>query len=200
MKKLFIATLVILAGCTSRYDGDEYANTARGQSSEDTLAQSCSVRRVTGGATISCPDGSSATIRDGYDGQDGVDGNDGMTTETPSQPSGGGALIGYLYCDTLLSDTNLTVYYRLAAFEDYVFAFGGVYGSYVEINNSVIYPNTHEDSYTAPVYFTYDLSGDLNGGYFRIHLDRTTQTVIVDYIDLDDTFNWQLTECVFENY
>ena len=205
MKKILLITLVALVGCSSRYRGAEEAS-ARGYSDEVETSGACSVRRVTGGATIDCPDGTSATVRDGYDGQDGVDGtngNDGSNgTNGNTGPSGtsGDGLTAYLYCDTQLSNTNLSVYYRLAAFNNYMFVIGGVFGSYVEINNSVIYPNDHADSYTAPVYFTYDLSGDLNGGYFRIHLDRTTQNVIVDYIDVDQTLTWELTECVYSNY
>ena len=205
MKKILLITLVALVGCTSRYDGAEEAS-ARGYNDEVETSGVCSVRRVTGGATIDCPDGTSATVRDGYDGQDGVDGtngndgSNGTNGNTGSSGASGDGLTAYLYCDTQLSNTNLSVYYRLAAFSNYVFAFGGVFGSYVEINNSVIYPNDHADSYTAPIYFTYDLSGDLNGGYFRIHLDRTTQNVIVDYIDVDQTLTWELTECVYSNY
>ena len=205
MKKILLITLVALVGCTSRYDGAEEAST-RGYSDEVETSGACSVRRVTGGATIDCPDGTSATIRDGYDGQNGLDGTngndgtDGTNGNTGSSGASGDGLTAYLYCDTTLSGTNLSVYYRLAAFSNYVFAFGGVYGTYVEINNSVIYPNELEESYTAPIYFTFDLSGELNGGYFRLHLDRTTQNVIVDYIDVDQTLTWELTECVYSNY
>lgn len=199
MKKSLVIMLALLAGCTSRYDNAP-ETTTRGST---TTSESCTVARVANGVNIQCPDGTSATVKDGkngLDGLDGVDGTNGTNGNTGSSGASGDGLVAYLYCDTQLEGTNLSVYYRLAAFSNYMFAVGGVFGSYVEINNSVIYPNDHADSHTAPIYFTYDLSGDLNGGYFRIHFDRNAQKVIVDYIDVDQALNWELGECAYENY
>jgi len=195
MKKLLIVVLLALVGCT-RYTS--------GPDDDDLTTDSCTVYETGEGVTIECPDGSSAVIQNGKDGTNGTDGSDGINgiDGTNGQSgSGGSALNEYFYCETQLDNTNLFAYYTLSIFSGgFVFANAGVYGPTTEVNNSVMYSVFHADIATAPVYFTYDLAGDINGGYWRIYFNRQTQTAIVDYIDVDEPLNWQITECVYENY
>ena len=196
MKKLLIVVLLACVGCTSRYIAE---------SNEDgTTIGSCTVYSTEDGATIECPDGSSAIIqngKDGINGTDGTDGSSGVDGTNGQNGSSGNALNEYLYCETQLDNTNLFAYYILSGFSGgFMFATAGVYGPVLEVNNSVMYSVFHADVQTSPVYFTYDLAGDMNGGYWRIYVNRQTQTAIVDYIDIDEQLSWQITECVYENY
>ena len=52
---------------------------------EEYFGTSCTVVRFDGGATITCPDGTSVTV---YDGADGLDGHDGLDGEQgpPGEP------------------------------------------------------------------------------------------------------------------
>ena len=146
MKKVLIIALIALTGCTSRYSG---------QSDDSSSSSSCTVYDSTSGVTIECPDGSKAMVQHGANGSNGLDGG---------QQSGLSNLSRYLYCDSTLSNTNLSVYYRLAIFTTgYAHVVAGVYGTQIEINNSLIYPSSHADYQSSPVYFTYDLAGDANG-------------------------------------
>ena len=176
MKKMLIIVLMVLTGCgASRY----------GEDGDDSTASSCTVYDSSTGAVIECPDGSKVTVQHG------------ASTTTSSSSS----LSRYLYCDSTLSNTNLSVYYRLATFSTgYKFAVAGVYGMQTEVNNSLIYPSSHADYQTSPVYFTHDLSGEANGGYWRIHYNTQSYNVTVDYVDVDDSFTWELTECILEDY
>ncbi len=184
MKNILIIALIAFTGCTSRY-GNESDN--------DSPPSSCTVYDSTSGVIIECPDGSKATVKHGTSGSDGPNGR-----TTQSSPDN---LSRYLYCDSTLSNTNLSVYYRLATFSTgYTFVVAGVYGTQTEVNNSLIYPFSHADYQSSPVYFTYDLAGEANGGYWRIHYNTQTYNVTVDYIDIDDSFTWELTECVLEDY
>ena len=183
MKKVLIIALIALTGCTSRYSG---------QSDDNSSSSSCTVYDSTSGVTIECPDGSKAMVQHGANGSNGLDGG---------QQSGLSNLSRYLYCDSTLSNTNLSVYYRLATFTTgYSHVVAGVYGTQIEINNSLIYPSSHADYQSSPVYFTYDLAGDANGGYWRIHYNTQTYNVTVDYVDVDSSLTWELTECVLEDF
>ena len=185
MKKILIIALIALAGCgVSRYGDDD-------NSSSD----SCTIyhRQDADGVVIECPDSTEVTILWDAIKQEGH--------ETTTVQSSSNSLTRYLYCDSTLSNTNLSVYYRLATFSSgYTQVFAGVYGTQIEVNNSLIYPFSHEDHQMSPVYFTYDLAGEANGGYWRIYYNTETRNVTVDYIDIDDSFTWELTECVVENY
>ena len=195
MKKLLIVVLLALVGCTSRYTSGP---------DDDSTTDSCIVYQTEDGATIECPDGSSAVIqngKNGVDGDNGVDGSSGVDGTNGQGGSTENTLDEYFYCETQLDNTNLFVYYTLSIFSGgFVFANAGVYGPIIEVNNSVMYSVFHTDGQTAPVYFTYDLAGDINGGYWRIYFNRQTQTAMVDYIDIDEQLSWQITECVYENY
>ena len=196
MKKLLIVVLLALVGCTSRYTS--------GPEDDSSTTDSCTVYSTEDGATIECPDGSSAIIQNGKDGNDGIDGADGSSGVDGTNGQSGSTentLDEYFYCETQLDNTNLFAYYILSGFSGgFMFATAGVYGPVLEVNNSVMYSVFHADVQTSPVYFTYDLAGDMNGGYWRIYFNRQTQTAIVDYIDVDEPLNWQITECVYENY
>ena len=121
MKKVLIIALIALTGCTSRYSG---------QSDDNSSSSSCTVYDSTSGVTIECPDGSKAMVQHGANGSNGLDGG---------QQSGLSNLSRYLYCDSTLSNTNLSVYYRLATFTTgYAHVVAGVYGTQIEINNSLI--------------------------------------------------------------
>ena len=185
MKKILIIALMTLAGCgVSRYGEDD-----------DSSSASCTIfyRQDADGVVIECPDSTEVTILWDAIKQEGYE----TTTVQPSSNS----LTRYLYCDSTLSNTNLSVYYRLATFSSgYTQVVAGVYGMQTEVNNSLIYPFSHADHQMSPVYFTYDLAGEANGGYWRIYYNIETYNVTVDYIDIDDSFTWELTECVVENY
>ena len=192
MKKLLIVVLLALVGC-SRYTSEP--------DDDSSITDSCIVYQTENGATIECPDGSSAVIQNGKDGTNGTDGSSGVDGTNGQSGSTENILNEYFYCEAQLDNTNLFVYYTLSSFSGgFVFANAGVYGPIIEVNNSVMYSVFHADAETAPVYFTYDLAGDINGGYWRIYFNRQTQTAIVDYIDVDEPLNWQITECVYENY
>ena len=178
MKKVLIMALIALTGCGASRYGEDDADSASG---------SCTVYDSTSGVIIECPDGSKATVKHGAD--------------SPTTLTSSNSLSRYLYCDSTLSNTNLSVYYRLATFSTgYKFVVAGVYGLETEVNNSLIYPSTHADYQSSPVYFTHDLSGTANGGYWRIHYNTQSYNVTVDYIDIDDSFTWELTECILEDY
>ncbi len=185
-KMLLIIALVAIAGCTSRTEGEN--NAAIPQAS-------CTVYNSESGVEIECPDGSRATVKHGTNGSQG---SDGVNGQTPS--NNGSNLRHYLHCETTLSDTNLSVYYRLATFEgDYTFAVAGVYGTQIEVNNSLIHPARHEDYESSPVYFTYDLAGKPNGGYWKIYYNADNHSIIVNYIDIDESYSWELTDCILED-
>ena len=195
MKKLLIVVLLALVGC-SRYTSEP--------DDDSSITDSCIVYQTENGATIECPDGSSAVIqngKDGTNGTNGADGSSGVDGTNGQNGSSGSALNEHLYCETQLDNTNLFAYYILSGLSGgFMFATAGVYGPVLEVNNSVMYSVFHADVQTSPVYFTYDLAGDMNGGYWRIYVNRQTQTAIVDYIDIDEQLSWQITECVYENY
>tara|TARA_Y100000310_G_C20223190_1_gene596677 strand:- start:1 stop:585 length:585 start_codon:yes stop_codon:yes gene_type:complete len=194
MKKLLIIVLLALMGCTSRYTS--------GPDEDDLTTDSCTVYQEEDGAIIECPDGSSAIIQNGVDGNNGIDGTNGINGVDGNNGQNGiseNTLNEYFYCEAQLNNTDLFVHYTLSIFSGgFVFVNAGVYGPMIEINNSAMYSNFHVDAQAAPVYFTYDLAGDINGGYWRIY--RQAQTAIVDYIDIDEQLSWQITECVYENY
>jgi hypothetical protein len=187
MKKILIVALVVLVGCSSRFEEENPPAISEA---------SCSVYNSESGVVIECPDGSRATVKHGTAGSHGSDGTNGQTP-TSNAPS---SLSHYLHCDDTLSDTNLSVYYRLATFEgEYTFVVAGVYGSQIEVNNSLIYPFRHVEYQSSPVYFTYDLAGQPNGGYWRIYYNVDNHSVVVDYIDIDESFSWELTDCILED-
>lgn len=186
-KMLLIIALVVFAGCTNKTE--EESNTAIPQAS-------CTVYNSESGVEIECPDGSRATVKHGTNGSQGSDGTSGQT----SSSNDGSNLRHYLHCETTLSNTNLSVYYRLATFEgDYTFATAGVYGTQIEVNNSLIYPFRHIDYESSPVYFTYDLVEKPNGGYWKIYYNVDNHSIIVNYIDVDESFSWELTDCILED-
>lgn len=75
MKKvLFVGLLIGLTGCS---DGiGKAVNGTNGTNGQD--GSSCTIQKVSGGAIISCGDGTSVTVNDGQNGVDGKDGVDGQ--------------------------------------------------------------------------------------------------------------------------
>ena len=186
-----------------------HPSTVDGSGDEDYPIAGCTVYETDTGATVECSDGTSVEIRHGTDGADGANGQDGSSGSNGSDGQDGGSgttgttgmMTDFVYCETLLPDTDIYAYYNISMFSaGHMFVNAGIYGVLKESNNSVMYSNSNEYAYTAPVYFTDDLLGEYNGGYWRLHLDRPTMTVIVDYVDVEGTFNWVISSCTHEQY
>jgi hypothetical protein len=114
-------------------------------------------------------------------------------------------IVKSIFCTGDLS-SSLTAMYEVEIFASGdLFATAGVYGVAFQIGASTMYSAGQVGAGTAAVLFTYDYAGTLNGGYWKMSLDRTTLVSTVEYNDVDVTSGkliWTkpASECVVNNY
>ena len=137
-----------------------------------------------GTATISCTDGTTATIANGADAVPNV-----MTSS--------------IFCTGDLEDTEMSFHYTVAQFAlGDVFVSGGIFGEYTEVTNSTMYSLYQNGYHQAPITFTHDSLWDHNGGFWEISLDRGTLVTTIDYRDIDGDVSWEMVpeDCVVNTY
>jgi hypothetical protein len=126
-----------------------------------------------GSATISCPDGSSATVADGADG---ADGNAGTNNH----------VVASHFCQGTLQGTPLSFTYHAAitAAGD-VFVNASIKDALIEVPSATFYAAGQNGAALAAVIFEYDSAPPANGGTWMIELNRTTMVVSITYTDAD---------------
>jgi hypothetical protein len=148
----------------------------------------CTVVDNGGSATITCPDGTSATVADGTDGQDGSAGTSGANGTNGTNGANGtnNHITVTIFCQGALPGTALSAqYWAGATAAGDVLARADVYGAALEFGASIFYAATQNGAATAEVTFTYDAAGSANGGWWRIGLNRSTLVQVVEYHDPD---------------
>jgi hypothetical protein len=162
-------------------------------------AKPCTVEQTDTGATISCPDGSSADVADGASGSDGQDGSDGADgTDNHIAASH--------FCTGALEATSLFFVYQVAVMSSGdVFAYGSIKGVALEVGASTYYSAAQAGADLAAVFFASDNAGSANGGWWAIELNRDTGVTDIAYHDADvaaGLLTWTMlpAACVVNTY
>ncbi len=126
-------------------------------------------------------------------GVDGVDGTDNKITRS-------------IYCNGDIPNSTLTATYSVDMFAaGDLFAAASIYDALIEVGASLMYSKGQVGVDTAPVYFTYDVSGTANGGYWKMSLNRTTLVSYFEYNDIDVSggkLTWSMSpsDCIVNIY
>lgn len=98
-----------------------------------------------------------------------------------------GGIVATLFCSAPLDGTvSLAARYMAREFETgEVWAFGSIKDGFIEIGASSFYAPAQAGWNTAPVFFQFDVQGAVNGGDWKLSVDRETLTSVVDYTDAD---------------
>lgn len=112
-------------------------------------------------------------------------------------------IVGSIGCGGELEDTGVWFSYNAAQMASGdVFVNGSISEGSIEVGNTAYFSVQQNGFLTAPVLFNFDLSGDSNGGYFTISLDRASLKVTIRYKDSDGDKQWVQTPdtCVVNQY
>lgn len=130
---------------------------------------------------------------DGADGQDGVDGTDNRVIST-------------LFCQGTLQATVFDFEYTAVVLASGdVWAYGAIEGADAQVGESAFYSAKQNGAQTASVFFTADLEGADNWGWWEISVDRSTSIATIEYTDDDfgaSPVVWTATpeECMYNEY
>lgn len=110
---------------------------------------------------------------DGADGEDGADGTDNHITDT-------------YFCGGALESTPYGFTYSVALMSaGDIFSYGALETSGQSYGASAYFAEGQVGAATAPVIFTADASGAVNGGWWQISLNRTSLVTTIVYNDTD---------------
>jgi hypothetical protein len=163
----------------------------------------CTVVDNGGSATITCPDGSSATVADGANGENGTNGLNG----TNGANGTANKVASSIHCGGQLASTSLWFTYDVDVFSNGdVFVHGAIRDDRWEIGTTSYYAATQVGAATASIIFVDDELGANNVGYWIIALNRTSLVTTITYNDPDlggtGTQAWTMApaDCVVNTY
>lgn len=142
-------------------------------------SEPCTVEDTASGAVITCPDGTEATVNDGADGEDGTNGTNGA-------PGAANRIVATHFCQGALEATALRFTYSaaLTAAGD-VFVDASIQDALIEVPGVAYFAAGQAGAATAPAIFAYDQAAPVNGGWWRIEMNRSTLVVTITYNDVD---------------
>lgn len=201
MRNMFFMLFVLfLASCGGGNDNEKVGNEPLGVSVTDALKADC----PNGGVVINQ---GIDTNRNGKIDADEVSSTDTVCNGTNGTNGTDNKLVKTVFCSGDLPGiaTGLTVTYEVDIFRNGdMFAAASVYGAAYEISTSTMYASGQTGADTAPVLFTYDIYGTVNGGYWNVYFNRTTLVSHVEYSDPDlsapQTWTKPGSECSIENF
>jgi hypothetical protein len=181
---------------------------------------SCHTEDTKTGARIWCDDGSEAVLTDGEDGAEGKDGAMGADgaegTKGAAGPKGADGqdgdpaeathIIESFYCGAGLENTTLWYGYSAVLWSSGdLFVSGSVSSPLNQASTTALFTPTQNGYLDASVSFTFDQDGTANGGWFKLSLNRSTLTSVIEYRAADPgpvTDSWTLPPeaCVHNTY
>lgn len=205
MNKGWLGVGVVLMGCAGA-DGEDGARGKAGENASASLRDATKAECPSGGSVLEIGVGDEVeetTICDGEDGAEGEPGEDGAQGPQgergprgdagASAEMGLGAVVSRVQCGGSLEGTDLYFSYMTVQFADgSVWASGAIRGLNIQGSDSVFYTSEQAGSLTAPVTIVFDVSGDVNAGFWTIEVDREHLLASLVYSDSDlaDPMTW----------
>lgn len=203
-----VGRALLIASFTTACAGSDGKNGAAGSDGAD--GSSCHVEdNHDGTATISCDDGSEATVSNGMDGEPGKDGAPGTdgAAGAPGADAETTAITESILCTGTLENTALGFSYNAVLFggSGDLFVAASVNSPLNSASDTKFFAPSQVGYATATVSFRFDQDGTADGGWFSLSLDRETLVVHIDYRasdpgDVTDAWTMDPAACVHNDY